>query len=151
MYVVPFAITELGHKCLEPGATLKYEPLNSCITVLSIWIIKIFKCYASKHLWPLQKMTKSWRNKMLVSKCPCLTFSAAMSCLESHWFLHINSKYIQPYWPLQHASEQAKPKRNIALDHWHVSYFFKIAQQWFNSLCPNICIQILPTELHTFP
>ena len=78
-------ITKLGHKCLEPAATLKYEPLNSCITVLSIWIMKIFKCYASKHLWPLQKMTKLWRNKMPVSKCPCLTFSAAMSCLESHW------------------------------------------------------------------
>ena len=80
-----FVITKLGHKCLEPAATLKYEPLNSCITVLSIWIMKIFKCYAPKHLWPLQKMTKLWRNKMPVSKCPCSTFSAAMSCLESHW------------------------------------------------------------------
>ena len=26
------------------------EPLNSSITVLSVLIIKIFKCYASKHL-----------------------------------------------------------------------------------------------------
>ena len=33
-------ITELGHKCLEPAAALKYEPLNSYITVLSIWIMK---------------------------------------------------------------------------------------------------------------
>ena len=50
MYVVPFAIAELGHRGLEPAATLKYEPLNSCITVLSISTMKIFKCYASKHL-----------------------------------------------------------------------------------------------------
>ena len=25
-YVVPFAIAELGHKCVEPAATLNYEP-----------------------------------------------------------------------------------------------------------------------------
>ena len=35
-HVVPFAIAELGRKCLQPTATLKYEPLNSCITVLSV-------------------------------------------------------------------------------------------------------------------
>ena len=28
-YVVPFAIAELGHKCLEPAATLTYEPYSS--------------------------------------------------------------------------------------------------------------------------
>ena len=33
---VPFAITELGQKCLEAAPTLKYGPLNSCITVLSV-------------------------------------------------------------------------------------------------------------------
>ena len=27
-YVVPFAIAELGHKCLEQAATLKYDPLQ---------------------------------------------------------------------------------------------------------------------------
>ena len=43
-------IPELGHKGLKPAATLKYEPLNSYITVLSVWIIKIIKCYAYKHL-----------------------------------------------------------------------------------------------------
>ena len=48
--IVPFAIAELGHKCLKPAATLKYESLNSCITVLTVWIMKIFKCYASEHL-----------------------------------------------------------------------------------------------------
>ena len=40
--VVPFAIAEFGQKCLEAASTLKYEPLNSCITVHSIWIMKIF-------------------------------------------------------------------------------------------------------------
>ena len=47
---VPFAIAELGPKCLEAAPTLKYGPLNSCITVLSVWVIKIFQCWASKHL-----------------------------------------------------------------------------------------------------
>ena len=40
--VVPFAIAEFGQKCLEAASTLKYEPLNSCITVHSVWIMKIF-------------------------------------------------------------------------------------------------------------
>ena len=48
-YIVPFAIAELGHKCVEPAATLKCEPLNSCITVLIVGIMKIFKCYASER------------------------------------------------------------------------------------------------------
>ena len=29
---------------------LRYEPLNSCITVLSVWIMKTFQCYDSKHV-----------------------------------------------------------------------------------------------------
>ena len=29
-------IAELGRKCLKPAATLKYEPLNSCITELTV-------------------------------------------------------------------------------------------------------------------
>ena len=133
MYVVPFAITELGHKCLEPAATLKYEPLNSCITVLSIWIIKIFKCYASKLLWPLQKMTKLWRNKMLVSKCPCLTFSAAMSCLDAKISLvpsivpHSNFHLIGSY--NTHPKRQShKDTFAHTTDIWAI--FFKIAQQY---------------------
>ena len=28
-------------------------------------------------------MTKLWRTKMVVSKCPCLTFSAVMLCLDA--------------------------------------------------------------------
>ena len=48
--VIPFAIAELVQKCLEAAPTLKYGPLKSSITVLSVWIIKIFQCYASKHL-----------------------------------------------------------------------------------------------------
>ena len=40
--VVPFAIDKFSQKCLEAASTLKYEPLNSCITVHSVWIMKIF-------------------------------------------------------------------------------------------------------------
>ena len=46
MCVVPFAIAELGQKCLEAAPTF---------TVLSVWIIKIFQRYASKHLWPYKR------------------------------------------------------------------------------------------------
>ena len=45
--VVSFAIAELSQKCLKAAPTLKYELFNSCINVLSVWIRKIFKCYAS--------------------------------------------------------------------------------------------------------
>ena len=34
--IVPFVIAKLGQKYLEAASTLKYEPLNSCITVHSI-------------------------------------------------------------------------------------------------------------------
>ena len=48
--IVPFAIAELVHKCLEAAPILKYQPLNSCTTLLNLWITKPFKCYALKHL-----------------------------------------------------------------------------------------------------
>ena len=48
---------------------------------------------------------------------------------RSHWFLSINSKYLQPYWFLQQTSQAKKPQRYIRSHHWHVSYFFKIAQE----------------------
>ena len=34
--VVPFAIAKFGQKCREAASTLKYEPLNSCLTVHSV-------------------------------------------------------------------------------------------------------------------
>ena len=50
---------------------------------------------------------------MAVSKCPCSTFSNAMfkQMPRSHWFLSINSQYLQPYWLLQQTSEHAKLQR----------------------------------------
>ena len=50
MCVVPFAITKLGQMSWSSTHTKKCGPVNRCITVLSIWIMKIFQCYASKHL-----------------------------------------------------------------------------------------------------
>ena len=37
--IVPFAIAELGQRCLEAALT---QTLNSCITLLSFWIRKIY-------------------------------------------------------------------------------------------------------------
>ena len=47
---------------------------------------------------------------MAVSKCPCSTFSNVMfkQMPRSHWFLSINSQYLQPYWLLQQTSEHTK-------------------------------------------
>ena len=47
---------------------------------------------------------------MAVSKCPCSTFTNAMfkQMPRSHWFLSINSQYLQPYWLLQQTSEHTK-------------------------------------------
>ena len=45
-------------------------------------MMKIFKYDAFQHIQLWWKTTKLWRIKMAVSKCPCLTFSAAMSCLD---------------------------------------------------------------------
>ena len=47
--VVPFAITELGQMSWSSTYTKKCGPVNRCITVLSIWIMKIFQCYVSKQ------------------------------------------------------------------------------------------------------
>ena len=45
-----------------------------------------------------------------------------------------------PYWLLQQTSERTKPQRYIRSHHWHMSYFFKIAQQKGKKLC-NISIK----------
>ena len=48
--VVPFAIAELGHRCLEAAPVLKSESSSSRSILLNVLIINIFKRYASKHL-----------------------------------------------------------------------------------------------------
>ena len=75
--VVPFAIAEFGQKSLE-ASTLKSEPLNSYITVHSVWITKIFIVMLLNTCICNKRRTKLWRIEMAVSKCPCSTFSNAM-------------------------------------------------------------------------
>ena len=50
---------------------------------------------------------------MAVLKCPCSTFSNVIfkQMPRSHWFLSINSQYLQPYWLLQQTSEHTKLQR----------------------------------------
>ena len=113
-----------------------------------------------------KRRQKLWSTKMVVSKCPCLTFGAAMSCLDaiSHWFLAINSEYLQPYWPLQHTSKQTKtdkatkPQRYISLDHWHISSMTEkeLYQEDQNMrrhtfmITKKICIWIICCAFHLF-
>ena len=46
-------MAELGQKCIEAALTLKYEPLNSCITVLGAWIHPITSShyYSLSNVW----------------------------------------------------------------------------------------------------
>ena len=80
-------------------------------------------------------MTKLWRTKMAVSiKCPCLTFSAAMWCLDAKISLVPKHNPIVPSTLLAPAThiqtdKATKPQEYILLGHWHMSYFFKIAQK----------------------
>ena len=88
---------------------------------------------------------------MAVLKCPCSTFSNAIfkQMPRSHWFLSINSQYLQPYWLLQQTSEHTKldtkPQRYIRSHHRHMSYFFKIAQKW-KELFLSVCDKHAPVK-----
>ena len=130
--VVPFAIAELGQKCLEAASTLKYEPLNSCITVHSVWIMKIF-------------------NVMLLNTCSCnkkrknceesrwrfqsaLVRPLAMSCLNrcqdpigSYASNHSTFNLIGSCakHPNIQSHKDTKMQRYIRSHHWHLSYFSK--------------------------
>ena len=75
--LVPLA--ELGQKCLEAASILKYEPLNSCITVHSVWIMKIFYVMLP-NTWTRNKRRKNcegsrWRSQSALVRplpMPCL-------------------------------------------------------------------------------
>ena len=114
--VVPFAIAEFSQKCLEAASTLKYEPLNSCITVHSVWIMKIFNvmrlnscsCYKRRKNCEESR----WRSQN------ALVWPLAMPCLNRCQDLigyqastHSN---LQPYWLLQQTSEHTKSQSHIA-------------------------------------
>ena len=62
-----------SRKCLEAPSTLKYEPLNSCITVHSDWIMKIF-------------------NVMLLNACS--RNKRRKNCEESNW--RSQSAFVRP-------------------------------------------------------
>ena len=78
--LLPLVIAEFGQKCLEIAFTLKYEPLNSCITVHSIWIMKIFNimfpntCSRNKRRKNCEE--SRWRSQS------ALVRPLAMSCLS---------------------------------------------------------------------
>ena len=68
---------------------------------------------------------------MAVSKCPCLTFSNAMfnrcqDLIGSYASTHSTFNLIGS---CKRTSEDTKPQRYIRSHHWHMSYFFKIAQK----------------------
>ena len=78
-----------------------------------------------------KKDEKLWRIKMAVSKCPCLTLSRVNVMLDAKVSLVPTHQLAVPSTLLAPAttSKHTKPQRYIWSNHWHMSYFFKIAQQ----------------------
>ena len=77
--VVPFTIAELGQKCVEAASTLKYEPLNSCITLQSVWIMTIFNV----TLLNTCSCNKRWKNceESIWQSQSALVWPSTMPCL----------------------------------------------------------------------
>ena len=77
-----------------------------------------------------KKDEKLWRIKMAVSKCPCLTLSRVNVMLDAKVSL-VPTQLAVPSTLLAPAttSKHTKPQRYIWSNHWHMSNFFKIAQQ----------------------
>ena len=114
--IVPFVIAKLGQKYLEAASTLKYEPLNSCITVHSIWIMKIFNVMLL-NTCSCNKRQKNCEESRWQSQS-ALVWPLAMPCLNRCQDLigyqastHSN---LQPYWLLQQTSEHTKSQSHIA-------------------------------------
>ena len=63
--IVPFAIAELGQMSWSSTHTKKCGLVNRCITVLSVWIMKIFQCYASEQSKNCEK-SRWWSLSALV-------------------------------------------------------------------------------------
>ena len=129
--VVLFAIAELGQKCLEAAPTLKYDPLNSSITVLSVWIMKILNDML-QNTFSRNKRRKNceesrWRSQSV------LVWPLAMSWLDAKISLVPKHQLMVPLTLLAHATliptdKATKPQGYIHSDQWHTSYFFKINQ-----------------------
>ena len=106
--VVPFTIAKLGQKCLEAAPKLKHEPLNSCITVLSVWMHEdIFKNDILSNTLSSNKRQKNCEEPRFSGLKVPLFDLLAMSCLDAKISLvpNFNLQYLQTYWPIQHKSE----------------------------------------------
>ena len=71
---------------------------------------------------------------MAIWKCPCLTLIAVMSCLDAKISLVPKHQLIVPPTLLVpathiHTEKATNPQRYIRSNHWHMSYFFKIAKK----------------------
>ena len=126
-------VAELGQKCLQAAPTLKYEPLNSCITVLSDGIMKIFKCYASKRRNKRRKNCEEtrWRSQSApVWPLAKSRLDAKISLVPKHQ-LTVPSTLLAPATQ----PKKTKPQRYIRSDHWHTSNFFQNSSIMIIKIC----------------
>ena len=107
----------------------KYQSLKYYASLWSRWNIIHYSLLA------VIEDGKLWKTKMAVSKCPCLTFIAAMSCLDARISLVPEHQLIVPLigpcntHPNTQGHKSTKPQRYIRSQQWHMSYFFKIAKK----------------------
>ena len=127
--------SRIGHKCLEAASTLEYEPLNSCITVHSVWIMKIFyvmlpvTCTRNKRRKNCEG--SRWRSQSaLVRPLPMPCLNRCQDLIGSLASTHSTFNLIGSCnkHPNIQSHKDTKLQRYIRSHHWHMSYFFKIAQ-----------------------
>ena len=77
-----------------------------------------------------------WRIKMAVSKCSCLNLSNVINSWmpKSHWFLCINSWYLQPYWPLQQTSNMQSHKDTYSSTIKVIARLIKSKRHWIQTM-----------------
>ena len=96
-------------------------------------LLNTFGCYKR---W--QKIL--WRNKMPVSMCPCLTFSAAMSCLDAKISLAPKHKLIVPSTLLAPATHIQTDKATMIHMLRPLTYELFFRNTWKTNVYPTIQI-----------
>ena len=145
-YTLPWSRWDVTHKYVRctvcdrrirsAASTLKYEPLDSCITVHNVWIMKIFNvmllntCTRDKRRKNCEEFR--WRSQSAPVRplaMPSL-IDAKISLVPKHQaqstFNLIDSCNKHPNIQSHKA---AKPQRYIRSHHLHMSYFCKIAHK----------------------
>ena len=118
--IVPFAIAELGQRSWSSTHTKKCRPVNRCITVLSIWIMKIFQCYASKQRKNCEETRWLSLSALVWPQAMSLTVVIGFYAWTHSTF---NLNLLAPATNIW-TYKVTKPQRYIRSHHWHIRAIF---------------------------